>query len=94
MNDLTGNAPRRYFVDAVGRRVLVGLTQEETSEFELLDGEQAVDGVTGQSASGEGDRSWGAGRLRWVELYEKHEEAWKAWMAQSRAERPLGFSLY
>ena len=31
------NAPRRYFVDGYGRRVLVGLTFEETFEFEALE---------------------------------------------------------
>ena len=34
------NAPRRYFVDGIGRRVLIGLTLEETFEFERLDNEQ------------------------------------------------------
>jgi hypothetical protein len=32
-----GHLPRRYFVDGSGRRVLIGLTIEETSEFETLD---------------------------------------------------------
>lgn len=69
------NAPRRYFVDAVGRRVLIGLTLEETFEFERLDSEP--DGA--RPAPGE---------QRWLELYAKHEDAWKVWMAQSRVDQP------
>ncbi|WP_321576326.1 hypothetical protein [Bradyrhizobium barranii] len=41
MTSPTYNAPRRYFVDGGGRRVLIGLTPEETFEFERLDSEQA-----------------------------------------------------
>jgi len=38
MIDQRHNAPRRYFVDAQGRRVLIGLSlEEETAEFEALD---------------------------------------------------------
>jgi hypothetical protein len=36
-SDSKGHSPRRYFVDNNGRRVLVGLTIEETFEFETLD---------------------------------------------------------
>ncbi|WP_369539476.1 hypothetical protein [Bradyrhizobium japonicum] len=64
-----------------GRRVLIGLTPEETFEFERLDSEQA------QVAPDAGER-------RRLELYEKHEGAWRAWMAQSRTERREGFNLY
>ncbi|MCK1281641.1 hypothetical protein ABIB94_003464 [Bradyrhizobium sp. JR7.2] len=81
MTSPTYNAPRRYFVDGGGRRVLIGLTPEETFEFERLDSEQA------QVAPD-------AGEQRRLELYEKHEGAWRAWMAQSRTERREGFSLY
>jgi hypothetical protein len=91
MADPTGTAPRRYFVDAGGRRVLIGLTPEETFEFERLDSGQVLAGV--QAASdGRGLRP-DAGERRRLELYEKHEGAWKAWIAQSRAERPGGFNL-
>jgi hypothetical protein len=88
------NAPRRYFVDAGGRRVLIGLTFEETFEFERLDSQALV---------GRGDggivRDGSIHRLvvveqRWQELYAKHEGAWKAWMAQNRAEPSAGFGLY
>lgn len=84
----TNTAPRRYFVDAGGRRVLIGLTPEETFEFERLDSGQV------QVASGGRDVWPDAGERRRLELYEKHEGAWRAWMAQSRTERREGFNLY
>ncbi|WP_456621602.1 MULTISPECIES: hypothetical protein [unclassified Bradyrhizobium] len=94
MTSPTNNAPRRYFVDAGGRRVLIGLTLEETFEFERLDSAQTPDPAARRAAP-EGREVWlDAGGQRWLELYEKHEGAWKAWMAQSRAERSGGFSLY
>lgn len=89
----TNNAPRRYFVDAGGRRVLIGLTPEETFEFERLDSGQAP-GQGGMHAAPHGrDLRPDAGERRRIELYEKHEGAWRAWMAQSRTERREGFSL-
>ncbi|APG14415.1 hypothetical protein M2175_007704 [Bradyrhizobium elkanii] len=81
MTSPTYNAPRRYFVDGGGRRVLIGLTPEETFEFERLD-------------SGQAQVAPDAGEQRRLELYEKHEGAWRAWMAQSRTERREGFNLY
>ena len=30
--------PRRYFINAEGYRVLIGLLREETTEFEMFDG--------------------------------------------------------
>ncbi|UGY13089.1 hypothetical protein [Bradyrhizobium septentrionale] len=78
MSDLRGHSPRRYVVDVSGRRVLVGLTLEETSEFEGLDtslpqlpdrGEQGASAVEG----------------RWLELYDKHDKAWIKWKADLRA---------
>jgi len=87
----TSNAPRRYFVDGGGHRVLIGLTPEETCEFERLDSEQA----TGREPPApDGRAGWlDAGHRRRRELYEKHEDAWKAWMAQSRTGRSEGFNL-
>jgi hypothetical protein len=92
MTSPTYNAPRRYFVDGGGRRVLIGLTPEETFEFERLDSEQAP----GQAqVAPDGRNAWpDAGEQRRLELYEKHEGAWRAWMAQSRTERREGFNLY
>lgn len=88
MTSATNNAPRRYFVDKGGHRVLIGLTREETFEFERLDSEQAPE--QGRAAR---DVRPDAGEQRRLELYEKHEGAWRAWMAQSRTERREGFSL-
>ena len=71
-------APRRYFVDAVGRRVLIGLTIEETQEFERLDlaqSEQSTS-VAGKAAVA----SLGLDDQRWLALYEKHDSAWRSWM--------------
>lgn len=86
MTGSTNNAPRRYFVDGGGRRVLIGLTPEETFEFERLDSEQTP-GEKPLTADG-GDVWLEAVEQRRLELYEKHQGAWKAWMAQSRAARP------
>ncbi|TPQ30217.1 hypothetical protein C2U70_27125 [Bradyrhizobium guangdongense] len=94
MTELRYNAPRRYFVDAIGRRVLIGLTLEETFEFERLDSQPPAS-VGDKKTTRMNDRDWPVGgEQRWLELYAKHEGAWKVWMAQRRAEQPEGFSLY
>jgi len=92
MTDLGNNAPRRYFVDAGGRRVLIGLTLEETFEFERLDSQPLIALADRQVVSDE-SVLWPV-EERWQELYAKHEGAWKAWMAQNRGEQPTGFRLY
>lgn len=75
-------APRRYFVDAVGQRVLIGLTIEETREFEGLDRAQAEQ-QHGVSAIGEAAATaTGTGEQRWLALYEKHERAWRSWVVR------------
>ncbi|UWU67648.1 hypothetical protein [Bradyrhizobium sp. NC92] len=86
MTDQRHNAPRRYFVDAQGHRVLIGLSAGETAEFEALD---LASDETGQFASEVGARAGAAanGEVRWLELYSKHERAWRAWIAQSQAGR-------
>ncbi|MGY0575854.1 hypothetical protein ACTGJ9_036450 [Bradyrhizobium sp. RDM12] len=94
MTDLMNSAPRRYFVDAGGRRVLIGLTLDETFEFERLDSQPGAALVNGDIVCGESVLRQIAGEQRWLELYAKHEGAWKAWMAQNRAEQRGGFSLY
>lgn len=74
------NAPRRYFVDAQGRRVLIGLSLEETAEFEKLD---LSPSETAQPVSeiSTGEAAVPTGEIRWLELYSKHEGAWRAWIA-------------
>ncbi|ULK95929.1 hypothetical protein [Bradyrhizobium sp. I71] len=81
MTELRNNAPRRYFVDKGGRRVLIGLTFEETFEFERLDRQPAAD-LPDSQVTRDGSGLWHFAGERWQELYSKHEGAWKAWMAQ------------
>ncbi|MDA9435735.1 hypothetical protein XH88_28875 [Bradyrhizobium sp. CCBAU 51627] len=80
------NAPRRYFVDAVGKRVLIGLTPEETFEFERLDSKP--DGGRTEAMRVEHGCRPAPDEERWLELYAKHEGAWKLWMTQSRVDGP------
>lgn len=83
------HAPRRYFVDAQGHRVLIGLSLDETAEFEALDPSSIE--VGGASASGVlGGGAVGEAEVRWLELYAKHEGAWRTWITQSRAEQAQG----
>lgn len=94
MTSLRNNAPRRYFVDEAGRRVLIGLTHEETFEFERLDSQPALPQGAGQ-AGRDSNGLWPAdSEARWLVLYAKHEGAWKVWMAQNRDERSESFNLY
>jgi hypothetical protein len=92
--DQRHNAPRRYFVDAQGRRVLIGLSLEETAEFEALD---LVPAERTQIVAETGvNRAPAVDEVRWLELYSKHEGAWRVWIAQSQAGRTqdLGFVNY
>ena len=86
MTDPRYNAPRRYFVDAQGKRVLIGLSLDETAEFEALD---MKSGETVQIVAEIGPSAGAAvvDESRWLELYSKHEGAWRAWIARSQAER-------
>ncbi len=94
MIDQRHNAPRRYFVDAQGHRVLIGLSLEETTEFEALD-LAPTDTVQVVAEAGLG-RVAAVDDVRWLELYSKHDGAWRAWIAQSQAGRSqdLGFVNY
>ena len=94
MTSLRNNAPRRYFVDAVGRRVLIGLSHDETFEFERLDSRSVSEEVSEFAGQDQAVLPVGAGDQRWRELYAKHEGAWKIWIAQSRAEQAESFNLY
>lgn len=86
MTDQKRQAPRRYFVDAQGRRVLIGLSLDETTEFEALD-LSPLQAAAVSSGVGIGEPAGGAGEVRWLELYAKHEGAWRTWIMQSRAEQ-------
>lgn len=94
MIDQRHNAPRRYFVDAQGHRVLIGLSPEETAEFEALDLSSRATGQLAESATSNGIAV--PDEVRWLELYSKHEGAWRVWIAQTQAERTpdLGFVNY
>ncbi|SFP80844.1 hypothetical protein SAMN05216330_110189 [Bradyrhizobium sp. Ghvi] len=87
------HAPRRYFVDAQGRRVLIGLSSDETAEFEALD-LSSIEGDVTPATSDIGQGLAGENEVRWLELYRKHEGAWRTWITQSRAEQPTAFKLY
>jgi hypothetical protein len=65
--------PRRYSVNDEGHRVLIGLTVDETREFELLDLSSAVP---------ENDRA-DSNHGRWLELYRLHQHSWEIWRAKN-----------
>jgi hypothetical protein len=87
MTALNSNPPRRYFVDSDGRRVLIGLTVEETCEFEKLDLLPALQENGAHILWEAGGRPVSKQAERWLELYSKHDQAWIKWMADTRAER-------
>ncbi|MGY3346731.1 MULTISPECIES: hypothetical protein [unclassified Bradyrhizobium] len=84
------HAPRRYFVDAQGHRVLIGLSSNETAEFEALDSPSVARDVPPAAGESVGSDS----EVRWLELYLKHEGAWRTWITESRAEQATAFKLY
>jgi len=74
----------RHTIDENGRRVLVGLTSAETREFEILDSLSPSDGGSDRIAwTFGGDPTTGRER-RWLQLYTKHDEAWKTLKANGR----------
>jgi hypothetical protein len=68
----------RYQVDDNGRRVLAGLTSAETREFETLDALPPSDGSGDRAAWTFGGEPTTGREKRWLQLYVKHDEAWKA----------------
>lgn len=89
---MSSNAPRRYVGDGTGRHVLIGLTYEETLEFQRLDSRQAGR-VGGRTDAGRNDLRPADEELRWLELYTKHDNSWKRWVAASRIERCDKFNV-
>jgi hypothetical protein len=69
---------RRYYRDEQGRSVLIGLTFEETSEFEGLEGSVAANSSEHPFWAGEALFESQMGR-RWNDLYLKHQTAWELW---------------
>ena len=91
MIDPRDNSPRRYFVDGDGRRVLIGLTLDETFEFETLDSLPALDESENYVAWDENGIPTTTQEKRWLELYGKHDKAWRQWMVEAYADRCGGF---
>jgi hypothetical protein len=58
-----------YFLDAEGNRILIGLTLEETREFERLDE------LISNLSSAPTDDSRSINERRWLVLYDRHEAA-------------------
>jgi hypothetical protein len=78
--------PKRYGTDKEGRRVLIGLSVEETFEFETLDDFSPLD-ETGTSIAWRDGVPITNREKRWLDLYQKHEDAWRKLLAD-RVVRP------
>ena len=87
MTDPLDHLPRRYFVDECGRRVLIGLSMEETFEFETLDNLTGIEGGNERAAWEEKGSPATMRERRWQELYGKHDRAWRQWMVETAADR-------
>jgi hypothetical protein len=93
MTDPRDDSPRRYFVDNNERRVLIGLTIEETLEFERLDSLPAFDESGNHVAWGANGMPPTTREKRWLELYSKHDTAWRQWMVETYADRFARFNI-
>jgi hypothetical protein len=67
----------RYIIDRNGRRILVGLSSAETREFETLDSLSPSDDGGKRVAWTFGGDPTTDREKRWLQLYTKHNEAWK-----------------
>ena len=76
--------PRRYYIDERGRRVLIGLSVEETLEFEKLELLPPIDD-SGRTAWSDEGAPTTIREKRWLELYIKHDAAWTTWAAENVA---------
>jgi len=72
--------PRRYQANASQPYTLIGLTVEETSEFERLD-HLSLDHDSGNEAWNFDEEPATPEAKRWLELYRKHEAGWSVWLA-------------
>jgi hypothetical protein len=68
-----------YILDSDGNRILIGLTIDETREFERLD--ELISDLT--SARTDDGRS--ISERRWLVLYDKHESAVRAYLSIENA---------
>jgi hypothetical protein len=67
----------RHTIDEKGRRVLVGLSAAETQEFETLDSLPPSDISGNRIAWTFGGEPTTNREKRWLQLYTRHDEAWK-----------------
>jgi hypothetical protein len=74
--------PKRYCTNENGHRVLIGLSIQETFEFETLDDLAPLDD-TGVSIAWRDGVPITEREKRWLSLYQKHEEAWMALVAKT-----------
>jgi hypothetical protein len=72
--------PRRYQANASQPYTLIGLTIEETSEFERLDHLSLIHD-SGDGAWNFDEEPMTPEEKRWHELYRKHETGWSVWRA-------------
>ena len=68
-----------YVLDADGNRMLIGLTLEETREFERLDE------LISNLSSAPTDDSRSQNERRWLVLYDKHEAAVRIYLSIENA---------
>ena len=68
-----------YVLDAVGNRILIGLTLVETREFERLD--EVI--LRHSAAATDADRS--RSERRWLTLYDRHEAAVRIYLSTGNA---------
>ena len=72
--------PRRYQANASQSHTLIGLTVEETIEFERLN-HLSLDRHSGEGAWDLDGEPTNPEAKRWLELYRKHEAGWSNWLA-------------
>jgi hypothetical protein len=87
MIDPGGHSPRRYLADKNGRRVLVGLTLEETLEFETLDSVLALEESRRHVVRDRDGVAAATRQKRWLELYDRHDQSWQQWMFETSEHR-------
>ena len=73
--------PKRYHIDESGRRVLVGLSIEETFEFETLSDLAPLDD-SGSPISWRDGVPITSHQRRCLELYQKHDATWRVILAK------------
>src|SRR3954447_24513252 len=71
--------PRRYLESVRQGYTLIGLSADETREFERLDRLSPVDHLGNCTWDFEADPKTPEER-RWQELYRKHEIGWRRWL--------------